>query len=150
MALSIKKDVDMLVKKYHTSDPDELAKALGIHVIYEPLGTVRGYYSRSHRIKTIHVNDSLAEEQRRFTLSHELGHATRHPNLNTPFLREHTLFSVDRLEVEANKFAMCLCYSDDFLREEFEGRTVYEVAQALNVPEYLAEYRLRNIKICIE
>ena len=138
----IKQHVEALVRRFGTRDPKKIAKGLHIKVEERPLGSVRGYYIGAYREKMIRINSDLEPEQKRFTLSHELGHFTEHPNLNTPFLRENTLFSVDRLEVEAHKFAMCLCYSDDFLREEFDGRTVYEVAEALKVPEYLAEYRL--------
>ena len=65
-----------------------------------------------------------------------------HPNANTPFLREHTLFSVDKLEVQANRFAVCLTYPSDYLMQEFDGCTVLQIAQALRLPADLIRIQL--------
>lgn len=57
----------------------------------------------------IHVNNKLDEVSARFTIAHELGHYYMlHPKLNTPFLKQNTLLSVDRIERQANLFAMHL------------------------------------------
>lgn len=113
--MTIKETAERLCKRHHSRNPFELCQALNIIVLYEPLGTVRGYYSKSHRFRVIHINENLSENQQLFTCAHELGHAVLHPNANTPFLREHTLFSVDKLEVQANRFAVCLTYPSDYL-----------------------------------
>ncbi|WP_369436210.1 hypothetical protein [Lysinibacillus fusiformis] len=47
--MNIKKIIGQLVKKYGTSDPFKLAELLGIVVVFEPLGGIFGYYSRSYR-----------------------------------------------------------------------------------------------------
>lgn len=141
--MTIKETAEHLCKKYHTRNPFELCQALGIIVLFEPLGTVRGYYSRSHRFKVIHVNEDLEEERQFFTCAHELGHAVLHPNANTPFLREHTLFSVDKLEIQANRFAACLNYPADYLKQEFEGRSICQISEALRLPMDLIEYSLK-------
>jgi len=109
----IKKKVGQLVKKYNTNNPIQLAEELGIKVEYEPLGTILGYYSKSHRIKVIHINESASSEKQFFICSHELGHAVLHPNVNTPFLKTNTLFSTDKIEQEANEFAIELMLSKD-------------------------------------
>ncbi len=140
--MSIWETASSLLHKYHTNDPFELCRLLGIIVIKEPLGTVRGYYSRSHRTKVIHINEALSPERQHFTCAHELGHAVMHPSANTPFLREHTLFSVDKLEVQANRFAVCLCYPSEYLTAEYEGCSVYDIAQALQLPPELVAYSL--------
>lgn len=141
--MTIKETAERLCKRHHSRNPFELCQALNIIVLYEPLGTVRGYYSKSHRFRVIHINENLSENQQLFTCAHELGHAVLHPNANTPFLREHTLFSVDKLEVQANRFAVCLTYPADYLMQEFDGCTVLQIAQALRLPMELVEYSLK-------
>lgn len=141
--MTSKKTANTLAARYGTRDPFRLCEALNIIVLFEPLGTVRGYYSKSHRFKVIHINQDLPEQKQRFTCAHELGHALMHPNACTPFLREHTLFSVDKLEVEANRFAACLCYPPDWLAEEYEGCTTTQIAEILNLPLPLIEYTLK-------
>lgn len=141
--MTSKETANSLAAKYGTRDPFRLCEALNIIVLFEPLGTVRGYYSKSHRFKVIHINQNLPEQKQLFTCAHELGHALMHPNACTPFLREHTLFSVDKLEVEANRFATCLCYPPNLLAEEYEGCTTTQIAEILNLPLPLIEYTLK-------
>ncbi len=138
--MDIRKTVERLCRRHQTRDPMVICRELGILVLFEPLGSVRGYYSRSHRFRVIHINQDLEERQQRFTCCHELGHAILHPQANTPFLRANTLFSINRLEVEANRFAVCLLYPEDYLRREFEGCSVMQLAESLKLPPELAEY----------
>ena len=79
------------------------------------------------------MNSSLTAPESYFVCSHELGHALQHPRTNTPFLREKTLFSVDKIEVEANRFAVELLMTDDLLRE-YNYLSIYDVAKIANVP----------------
>lgn len=141
--MTIKETAEHLCRKYCTRNPFDLCQALNIIVLFEPLGTVRGYYSKSHRFKVIHINENLDDERQLFTCAHELGHAILHPDANTPFLREHTLFSVDKLEVQANRFATCLCYPADYLRQEFDGCSICQIAESLCLPMDLIAYSLK-------
>lgn len=143
--MDIRKTVEALCRKHQTRDPLQICREKGILVLYEPLGSIRGYYSCSHRFKVIHINQGLEEAQQRFTCCHELGHAILHPKANTPFLRANTLFSVNKLEVEANRFAVCMLYPPDFLRQEFEGCSSAQVAENLQLPQELAEFAMREI-----
>lgn len=139
--MDIKQFVRSLVSENGTFSPFEIAENKGIIIQMEPLGTIRGYYSKALRTKFIHINCDLDEYQQKFTCAHELGHALLHPDLSTPFLRESTLFSVDKLEVEANRFAACLCYPD--LREEFDGCSSAQIAESLQLPPSLVEYAIK-------
>ncbi len=103
--------------KFQTGDPFSIARALGMLIYFEPLGEVGGYYNTAYRQRFIHINEELSEARQRFTCAHELGHALLHPKENTPFLRGSTYFSVDRLEREANLFAVCLLISDEDLAD---------------------------------
>ena len=141
--MDIKQFVRSLAAENGTFNPFEIAENKGIVIQMEPLGTIRGYYSKALRTKFIHINCDLDEYQQKFTCAHELGHALMHPDLSTPFLRESTLFSVDTLEVEANRFAACLCYPPNLLAEEYEGCTTTQIAETLNLPLPLIEYTLK-------
>ncbi|MBY9077157.1 ImmA/IrrE family metallo-endopeptidase [Paenibacillus sp. HN-1] len=101
--------VDLLIKAHGTNDPTRIADEHSIRVLYEDLGkNTWGYYSCIKRIPIIHVNSSLPDFFRPFTVAHELGHHFLHRGVNTPFLRGNTLLSVDKIEREANRFAMAL------------------------------------------
>ena len=136
------KTASKLIRHYETRDPFAIARQRRIIVIEEPLGSIRGYYSRSYRQQFIHINNGLTEPQRLFTCAHELGHAILHPKANTPFLRKNTLLSVDRYEIEANRFAVCLLIDDEELRE-YGDFTIPQLARAFGVSEELIEYRMK-------
>ena len=132
--------VNTLIEKYKTSSPFKLAKEMGIEVIYENLGSILGYYSKSFRIKTIHINEKVSEGQKMFICCHELGHAVLHPEANTPFLKKHTLFSTEKIELEANYFAVHLL----FPRNGFEGQiTIEEAVEEFNIPRKFIENNLK-------
>ena len=135
--------IQKLVRQAGTRDPFEIARQKHIIITEEPLGSIRGYYSRSHRQPVIHINSALSESQRRFTCAHELGHALLHPKANTPFLHIRTLFSVNRYEIEANRFAVWLLISDEDLAE-YPDRTIPQLAQIFGVTPALMEHRLKG------
>lgn len=133
--------IKKLERKYQTRNPFELAKSLGILIIKEDLGTINGYYNKQFRIKQIHINCNLPEHLQKLTCAHELGHALLHPNSSTPFLRSCTFFSVDRMEIEANKFTMELLFPDDFF-EEYKEYTMGEISRITGYSKELIELRL--------
>ena len=135
--------IQKLVRQAGTRDPFEIARQKHIIITEEPLGSIRGYYSRSHRQPVIHINSALSESQRRFTCAHELGHALLHPKANTPFLHSRTLFSVNRYEIEANRFAVWLLIIDEDLAE-YPDRTIPQLAQIFGVTPALMEHRLKG------
>lgn len=141
--MDIRKTVLRLCRKYGTRDPFELADALNILVLKEPLGAINGYYNQCYRQKFIHINESLDPCRQRFTCAHELGHAVLHPKANTPFLREQTLFSVSRLETEANRFAAELLCPDEEL-EEYPEYNAEQLACMLGIRRELVEYRIQQ------
>ena len=142
--LDIRKKVAYLKKKYDTINPFDLAACLGIKVIFEDLGTINGYYNKQLRMKQIHINQNLPEHIQKLTCAHELGHALIHPNANTPFLRNSTFYSVDKLEVEANTFAAELLISNDDIAE-YKNCTVNQFARMLGYREELIRLKL-NMK----
>lgn len=133
--------VKKLVEKYKTNDPFKIASYLNIQVSYENLGNILGYYNKAFRIKSIHINENASDGQKKFICSHELGHALLHPDANTPFLKKHTLFSTERIELEANYFAVHMLFS----KNHFEGQlTLVDAVEYYGVPRKLIENNLSD------
>lgn len=141
--LNIKNTILHLTNKYNTSDPFELANSLKIAVFYEDLGTINGYYNNPLRMKQIHINSSLNEHDAKYTCAHELGHAIIHPNASTPFLRSKTLLSVDKLEIEANTFAINLLIPDEIITEN-RYYTTEQLSRLLGYNQELINLRLKT------
>lgn len=56
--MDIKGLAEQICKKYNSRDPFEIAEGRNIIVLYEPLGSIRGYYSKSLRQAFIHINQA--------------------------------------------------------------------------------------------
>lgn len=142
----IKHTVTALCRRYNSRDPFLIATDMGILLTFEPLGTLNGYYTKKYRIKHIHINERLSEPEQRFACAHELGHALLHPDSNTPFLTQNTYLSVDKLESEANKFAVEFLIPDDILCEYVYdyGYTAEQIARILGYQKELIELRLKQ------
>ncbi|PHD50377.1 hypothetical protein COF67_10130 [Bacillus toyonensis] len=133
--MKIKEYVLKIVKKHDTTNPFEIAKRKSIIVLFEDLGNTLGFYNTYKRFKFIHINNRIDETTQRFVCAHELGHALLHPKANTPFLRNKTLYSVDRLEIEANTFAVELLLTDEMISAyEDTHLSLQEVAEIYGVP----------------
>jgi len=135
----IKKTVQRLVWTYKTSCPFQIAEHKNIVVLFAPLGNVYGFFQTYKRHCFIHINNGLDEQMQRFVCAHELGHAVLHQKENTPFIQRHTFFSVDRLEREANKFAVELLMPDDVIKEY---QTLPQAAAACGVPLEVAKLKV--------
>ncbi|WHX74682.1 ImmA/IrrE family metallo-endopeptidase [Bacillus safensis] len=107
----ITETVSKLQNKFKSSDPFFIANKLGIITVHEDLGNTLGYYSKHFRTKFIHINEKVSEKGGYFVCAHELGHALLHSESNTPFLKKNTFFSTEKIELEANFFAMHLLFS---------------------------------------
>jgi len=133
--MPIKSKVKQIATLHDTNDPLQLASRLDTLIFYEPFKNIWGYFNTSKRIKMIHVNSNLDSELQRFVIAHELGHRFLHPHINVPFLRANTLQSVEKIEREANQFAVELLISDQLL---LDGATLYEAAKICGVPQEIA------------
>lgn len=143
--MDIHNEVAYLKRYYKTENPFDIIRAKKILLLSEELGLIRGYYNLVLRQKQIHLNCNLEGTQRIFTATHELGHAIMHPKANTPFLLANTYQSVDRLEIEANKFAVEFLITDEALYEYFKYQeyTIEQVARVLGYQKELIELRLK-------
>ena len=142
--MDIRKKVQQLIRRHGTNNPERLARTMGINVIYIDLGgSVYGTYLKYKRVKTILIDaERTPEHLRRFVLAHELGHAVCTPDANTSWISAYTLaLNTDRIEREANTFAVELLLPDDFVREN-EGCSIYQLARLRGVPEGLVELKM--------
>lgn len=140
--LDIKKLIDNLEKKYKTRNPYELAASTNVLVIFENLGSINGYYNKQLRQKQIHINCNLPEHLQLLTCAHELGHSILHQSANTPFLKSFTYLPVDKMEIEANKFAIELLLSDDMILD-FQDYTLEQIARFTGYCKELIELKFR-------
>lgn len=141
--MDIRKKVQQLIRRHGTNNPERLARTMGINVIYIDLGgSVYGTYLKYKRVKTILIDaERTPEHLRRFVLAHELGHAVCTPDANTSWISAYTLaLNTDRIEREANTFAVELLLPDSFIREN-EGCSIYQLARLWGVPESLVELK---------
>lgn len=141
----IKHKVESICRKYNSRDPFLIANDMGILLTFEPLGALNGYYTKKFRIKHIHINEQLSESEQRFACAHELGHAILHPDSNTPFLTRYTYLSVNKLESEANKFAVEFLIPDDVLCEYVYDYkyTAEQIGRILGYHKELIELRMK-------
>ena len=146
LLLDVKKRIAYLKNKYRTTNPFDLANMLGIVVIKEDLGVIDGYYNKQLRQKQIHINCNLSENDMLFTCAHELGHAMLHPNSNAKFLYDNTFLSVDKLEQEANQFALELLLPDDLLFE-YSDYSIQQLSALFGYSEKLIGLRLKQLFI---
>lgn len=141
----IKKIVNHLTMRHGTRDPFRLAEELGVSILYCTLGNTLGYTVIYKRIPVIVLNEGLDERLMSFVCAHELGHAIMHKNVNTPWLKRHTFFSIDKYEREANTFAVeLLCY-DELVSEHYDI-TLTNLAISLGIPSGLEELKRFNFR----
>lgn len=109
MAYNYKRRIQNLIKKYGTSNPEQIAKHLNINVRYvDTPAHINGLWKRILKRKFIFVNEKLDEWQRMTVISHELGHILLHPHYHHFCSEGRSYFAIQRHENEADTFAMCL------------------------------------------
>lgn len=143
----IKETVAQLIKLHRTNNPYEIASQKNIMVLFEQLGEMMGYFNTYRRIAIIHINSNMDEKEQKFTCAHELGHLILHPKVNTPFLRKNTFYSIDRIEREANEFAVELLIPDEIIYQYQNSNTsIYEAAEVYGIPQEIIH--LKRSPIC--
>ena len=140
--MDVKKIVAQVVKKYGTRSPYELADLMDIKITRFELGKIKGFYLYKYRIKQIALNCNLAPQDETFVLAHEIGHSIMHPQLNAPFLHEYTLFSTNKPEIEANKFAIELLVPGEIIVEN-QKLAVSQLSKLTGFSEALMRLRLQ-------
>lgn len=140
----IKRVVMNLKKKYNTNCPYELARELGIVLIIEPLGKPLGMYQFIKKNKVIWLNSSMDEDERRYVLAHEIGHAILHKKSSCYFSSVKNI-NISKKEYEANIFAAELLL--DLSKNDiysFNGYSISQLASCYKVPIELVKLKFKT------
>lgn len=150
---SICREVKRLKRKFHETDPFMLCKAMGILLLYAPMGTYagacKGFFLAQSRKRSITVNCDLPGAIQRIIVTHELGHAVLHAKaVGVKAFHDFGLFdSTSSMEYEANIFAAEFLLDDrDVLEKLNEDVSIFGAASLLRVPPELLDFKLRLMK----
>lgn len=136
----MQKFVETLVTKHDTNCPIELADKLDITINYTHLGNdTLGLSQVEKRIKIIHINDAVKEENKNFIIAHEIYHILKHDHYNTHFLKRTGFNVVDKLEREANEFATLLL-ANQFDSSCYDTVTSNDIIRECGIPEEYSYY----------
>lgn len=144
--------VESLKRRYDENDPFELCKAVGIKLLFQPMGkrpsSIKGFFLEVKRIRSITVNSDLPEVIQRIIAAHELGHAVQHHTGGIHHFHEIVLFDqTSEQEKEANLFAAELLLDDqDVMNSLNQDTTFFAAAAALRVPIELLDFKFRIMK----
>lgn len=142
--MKFKRMADALVRKYKTHNPFKIAEALGYVVIAAPLKGIRGCYKQMKRCTIIYIDQDLAYWDAAFVCAHEIGHVLLHRGCNRLFMDTNAYFKVDQYEIEADKFAINLVWTDDDVACFF-CLPVAAFADAVGVSTEIARYRMEMV-----
>ena len=147
------REVERLKRKFHETDPFKLCDAMGIILLYEPMGTYsgacKGFFLAQSRKRSITVNSDLPEAIQRIIVTHELGHAVLHAKaVGVNAFHDFELFdSTSFMEYEANIFAAEFLMDDDDVLEKLnEDISFFGAASLLRVPPELLDFKFRLMK----
>ncbi len=148
----IVKAVERIKARYREEDPVLLCRAMGIKLIYQPLGTapdaIKGFMLRIKRITAITVNSDMPLILQKIIVAHELGHAVLHGDSGVFTFHEAALFDESsKYEKEANLFAAEYLLEDDRVMELLNGdHTFFSAAAGCSVPMELLDFKFRVMK----
>lgn len=81
----------------------------------------------------------------KLVMAHELGHAILHRTENCYFIRNKTLLSTDKIELDANKFAIELLLDTDTLNEYLKsGYSKEQISRITGYSMNLIDLKLRD------
>lgn len=141
---------NVLVKRFRTRDPFEIARGLGIEVLFcDGFGSLKGMYRVIKRNRFIFINSNLSEQRQRIVCSHELGHDQLHRHLaKNNSLKEFMLYDMNtKPEYKANVVATeILLDSDEVLDYIFNyGYTVEQIATAMSTDINLVALKVAEL-----
>lgn len=144
MADKIQDIVSFYVKKYQTTNPFQVARNLNILYQEGNLGEYSGCYMFLKNHRYIFLNNNLNDNEKRFVMAHELGHAVLHKKQNCYFIRNKTLLLNSKIEKEANLFASCLLLSNSDVELFKENQyTLDEISCISGLDKKIVELRLK-------
>ena len=141
---------ERLVRRCGTRDPFEIARQLGVEVLFCPdFGSMKGMYRVVKRNRFIFINRDLTPQTQRIVCAHELGHDQLHRNLaRTDTLQEFMLYDMTtKPEYEANIVAAeILLDTDEVLDYVYHyGYTSEQIARAMGTDINLIALKVAHL-----
>ena len=143
MSMDIKKKADFLARKFQTRNPFEIIQGLNVILVFAPLVDTRAFYQYFQRNNIIYIDESLSKHEKAFECAHEMGHMFLHKKANAIFMDTRTNFNSNKLEIEADTFAMDLLVGDDILAE-YSSYNIEQISHLLGYERRLMELRFRE------
>ena len=141
---------ERLVRRCGTRDPFEIARQLGVEVLFCPdFGSMKGMYRVIKRNRFIFLNRDLTPQMHRIVCAHELGHDQLHRDLaKTGALQEFMLYDMTtKPEYEANIVAAeILLDTDEVLDYVYHyGYTSEQIAKAMDTDINLVALKVAHL-----
>ncbi len=125
-----------LVARFDTRNPFQIAKDLGINVVYwDGFNRLKGMYRVIKRNRYIFINNNLDRRTALIVCAHELGHDQLHRELGKgKGMQEFSLYNMtSRCEYEANVFTAELTLPDeDTIKLIRRGYDSEQIARCMN------------------
>lgn len=132
---TIKAKAKKIYKTYGTINPFVICKEKDFVVKKIDMPPrLKGYTTTKNRIRFIYINNSLSEEEQKFTCAHELGHIICGHDENVIFTSRYTLQVTNKHENEANLFAVALLINN-IEEEDIKHLTINQLSKAINIKE---------------
>ena len=141
-----------LKDEYGTGNPAELCEGLGIHLLYQAMGShkgaIKGFVIGVGGVFAVTINSDLPEEVQKIIIAHEIFHALEHCGIGMCSYHEISMFDeISEMEKEANMFAAEFLLSDDEVIDALNGdNTFFTAAASLYVPVELLDFKFRIMK----
>ena len=141
---------ERLVRRCGTRDPFEIARQLGIEVLFCPdFGSMKGMYRVVNRNRFIFLNRDLTPQMQSIVCAHELGHDQLHRDLaKNGALQEFMLYDMTtKPEYEANIVAAeILLDTDEVLDYVYNfGYTSEQIAKAMSTDINLVALKVAHL-----
>lgn len=135
-----------IAETYGTNNPFELCERMGIICASTALpSSVNGFFRQLGDKCVIMLNDALGYGEKKYVCAHELGHAVMHKGFNSLFMSKATCLNVDRLEREADIFAVNLIIeSAEYLYNTFGLSTRSQISNFYGLDERLVDLRFNK------
>lgn len=128
--------VSNIISKAETSNIYEICDFFNIRIFFAELGSIKAFTTTNYRIKTIFLNQTLAETERKFSIAHELGHIFLDHDYNKIWLSNHTGFTLNKFENQANQFAVyLLLYPHQDEISNLETKTTHNISIITGIDE---------------
>lgn len=141
---------ERLVRRCGTRAPFEIARQLGVEVLFCPdFGSMKGMYRVVKRTRFIFLNRDLTPQMQRIVCAHELGHDRLHRNLaKTGALQEFMLYDMTtKPEYEANIVAAEILLDTDAVLDYVYnfGYTSEQIAKAMETDINLVALKVAHL-----